>query len=480
MKMRAILLFLAFLSGIPFLGQGQSPLAFKNVTVIAMTGPVTQPGMTVVVQGNRIVALGKTGKTKVPKNATVVDGQGKFLIPGLWDMHVHTVMDRAAAPTMLQLCVINGVTGARDMHGDLEVGKQMRAEIADGKRIGPRLFISGKLIDGPKAINPTGTSVKNEAEARQAVRDLKTGGADFVKVYSRLPHDLYLDIADESKKQGMTFVGHVPYSVSAAEASDVGQKSIEHLTGILLASSTKETELRNQFIASSEQPYRFAEFLQSEYLPLDSYSQEKADALFARFVRNKTYQVPTLVVLRSMTNLMDHAPADNRMKYIPPSILKFWTGMEPFLAKQTTPADFASYKRVWEKSFQLVREMHQAGVPILAGTDTPNPNVFPGFSLHDELALFVQAGLTPMQALQTATTIPAQYFSMEREVGTVSVGKLADLVVLDANPLTDIHNTRKINAVVANGHLLTKETLEKMLNDIATANAATPTAKDAK
>lgn len=450
-------------------------LAFTHVTVIDTTGPSAMSNMTVVVTGDRIAAIGQTGKVGIPTNAQVFDANGKFLIPGLWDMHVHTVIDPTFAgnayETLLPLFVINGVTGVRDMHGDLELGKRMKAEIAAGKRIGPRMFIAGKLIDGPKPIIPGSTSVRTVAEARQAVVDLRNRGADFVKVYTRLPRDLYFAIVDESKKQGMTFVGHVPYSVSAAEASDAGQKSIEHLTGILLACSTKETDLRKRFVESSEQPYHFGEFMQSEYVPLESYSNDKATALFAHFARNKTYQVPTFAVLLAMGDGYEVNRQAMEFKYLPTSMRTFWSQMTARMPESTTPADIAGYKLVAEKSFELVRQMQRAGVPILAGTDTPNPGVYPGFSLHDELALMVKAGLTPRQALATATVNPAHYFGKEKEFGTIEVGKFADLVLLEANPLTDIQNTRKISAVLANGQFLDKEMLQKMLKDIETSNA---------
>jgi imidazolonepropionase-like amidohydrolase len=450
------------------------PLVFLNATVVDAKGAPTKPNMTVVVTGDRITALGPTVKVRVPKNAQVIDGKGKFLMPGLWDMHVHSVINPAFAgnayETMLPLFIINGITGVRDTHGDLELGKRMKAEIAEGKRVGPRMFVSGKLIDGPKPIIPGSTSVRTVAEARQAVVDLKTGGADFVKVYSRLPRDLYFAIVDECKKQGMTFAGHVPYSVSAAEASDAGQKSIEHLTGILMASSTNETVLRQKMVESSEQPPHFGEFLESEYLPLESYNQEKATGLFERFARNKTYQVPTFVLLLAIGERYEVNREAVGYKYLPPSLRTFWSGMSAGMPESTTPEDIAGYKRVAEKSFEIVGQMHHAGVPILAGTDTPNPNIYPGFSLHDELALMVKAGLTPMEALETATRNPARYFGKEKELGTVEAGKLADLLLLDADPLADIQNTRKISAVVANGRFFGKETLQKMLTDIEASN----------
>jgi imidazolonepropionase-like amidohydrolase len=293
-------------------------------------------------------------------------------------------------------------------------------------------------------------------------------GADFVKVYNKLPREAYLSIADEAKKQGLPFVGHVPESVSADEASDLGQKSIEHLTGVELACSDREDELRREAVAALAKADNQAAW---ELLgrigarAADSFSDKKARALYARFVRNGTWQVPTLTVLRSLVSLDDPKfTADPRVKYMPPSLRSYWW-------LKLSPETAAGLKRAYKRATGLVRAMHQAGVPLLAGTDTSNPYIFPGFSLHDELALLVaEGGFTPLEALQAATRDPARFLGREKDQGTVEPGKLADLVLLDADPLADIHNTTKIAAVVANGRLLPQRELDRMLADVEASN----------
>jgi imidazolonepropionase-like amidohydrolase len=441
-------------------------LAITGVTVIDATGAPARPDMTVVVTGDRIRAVGESGEVVVPKGAQVVDGKGKYLIPGLGDMHVHT-----AGPSFLPLYLANGITGVRDMHAlDPDAIFGLRKQVQEGKQPGPRVVAAGPLVDGPNPFVPGSLVAANAAEGREAVRKLKKMGADFVKVYTKLPREAYLSIADEAKKQGLPLAGHLPESVSAAEASDLGQKSIEHLTGVELACSDREDELRREAVAALAKADNQAAM---ELLgrigarAADSFSDKKARALYARFVRNGTWQVPTLTVLHSLVSLDDPKfTADPRVKYMPPSLSSYWSLMK------LSPETAAGLKRAYKRATGLVRAMHQAGVPFLAGTDTPGvPYVFPGFSLHDELALLVaEGGFTPLEALQAATRDPARFLGREKDLGTVEPGKLADLVLLDADPLTDIHNTTKIAAVVANGRLLPRRELDRMLADVEASN----------
>lgn len=453
--------------------QSQPAIAFTNVTVIDMAGSAPKTLMTVMIQGNRIVAVGETGRTIVPKNATVIDARGKFLIPGLWDMHVHT-----HNTDFLSLYVANGVTGVRDMfHPNLAKIHQWKHQIETGELVGPRIVASGKIVDGPKPIWPDSIAVGNAAEGRQAVTQLKHDGADFVKVYTGLPRDAYFAIADEAKKQGMPFAGHVPLSISAVEASDAGQKSIEHLTGVLLSCSRDEAAIRTELDKAAAESQSTASMIATlsalNVKAVQSYDTGKSAALFARFKKNGTWQCPTLTVLRVTAFLDDPGfTNDPRLKYMYPYLRAYWNPKNDFRFKGRSAKDIENSKKLYARDLEVTRAMHNAGVEFLAGTDTPNPYCFPGFGLHDELALLVEAGFTPMEALQTATINPARYLGRENELGTIEVGKLADLVLLDADPLADIHNTRTINAVVADGRLLNRDALQGILDRIEAANKA--------
>lgn len=343
----------------------------------------------------------------------------------------------------------------------------MRRQVQSGKEPGPRIVAAGPLVDGPKPFVPGSLVATDAQQGREAVRKLKKMEADLVKVYTKLRCEAYLAIVDEAKQQGLPFAGHVPESVSAAEVSDQGQKSIEHLSGVVLACSDREDELRREAVAALAKAdnQEVQELVGHIYArAANSFSDERAP-LYARFVRNGTWQVPTLTVLRAMASLDDpQFTADPRVKYMPPIFSSFWS-------QKPTPEAAASMKGWYRRSAGLVRAMHRAGVPFLAGTDTSNPFVFPGFSLHDELALLVaETGFTPLEALQGATRDPARFLGREKDLGTVQPGKLADLVFLDADPLADIHNTTKIAAVVANGRLLPRDKLDRMLAEVEAAN----------
>jgi imidazolonepropionase-like amidohydrolase len=440
------------------------PLVFTHVTVIDVTGGPVQPDRTVVISGGHIIAIGDSAKTVVPKDSQVVVASGKFLIPGLWDMHVHWYIKE-----YLPLFVANGVTGIRQMWGNAD-HYAWRTQIENGSLLGPHMVIASPIIDGPKPYWPSSIAVASEAEGRRAVVQVKQDGADFVKVYSFLPREAYFAIADEAKKQGIPFEGHVPGAVSAEEASRAGQKTFEHLIGVLPACSTLSGELLQaaqadlvEEMASKKPEFWGPHVKQLRQAMLDSYSPEKASALFALLKSNGTWQCPTLT-LWHMFAFGDN-PAflnDPRLKYIPRQVKASW---DPAMGGERSSEDFAYTKKEFQKDLEVVAAMQKSGVDILAGTDTLNPYCFPGFSLHDELGLLVQAGLTPMEALQTATLNPARFLGKEKEMGTIEVGKIADLVLLEANPLVGIGNTTKIAAVVFEGKLFQRTSLDAMLSN---------------
>ncbi|HXG92511.1 MAG TPA: amidohydrolase family protein [Blastocatellia bacterium] len=451
-------------------GQPNS-LVINNVTVIDATGKPPMPGMTVVIRDGRIATIARGLKAKMAAGTRVIDGSGKYLIPGLWDMHVHE-WDK---DYFLPLFIVNGITGVRDMFGPLALIKQWREEMKAGTLTGPHIIAAGQIVDGPKPVWPGSIAVSNAEDGVKAVNKVKQDGSDFVKVYSLLPRDGFFAIAAEAKRQGMVFAGHVPVSVTAAEASDAGQKSIEHLTGLFSGCSSKEEELMKASLERKETGLAgfVKSFVEDGAKALESYDDKKAAALFARFKKNGTWMTPTLTVLRAIAYVGDEDfRNDPRMKYVPPFLKYGMWGPTAFGLNIRTPGDNAIAKKLFQKQLEMVGAMNRAGVDILAGTDTPNPYVFPGFSLHDELALLVKAGLTPMQALQAATRNAARYLGMLDSTGTIEQGKLADLVLLDANPLADINSTRKIQAVIVGGRLIDRAALDEMLGKIeAMANA---------
>lgn len=464
--MRRILLCFAFLSLAAICIAQSAPtgvVTIANVTIIDTTGGLPQLHRTVTVRKGIIEDIRDSTLPKRKDRGVEVNGTGKYLIPGLWDMHVHMVFGDwfpRGKEVTLPLFIANGITGVRDMGGELEVLQQWRKEIDAGTLLGPRIVMSGPMLDGPKPRFPSSIAIQTAEDGQRAVADLKQRGVDFIKLQSLIPRDAVFAIADEARRQGIPFVGHVPDSVRASEASNAGQKSFEHLIGIFEGSSPLEDE----FLKGGKSEGKF----------LSTYDPKRAEALFALLAKNQTWQCPTLVWERggNLLELNDTAH-DPLAKYVP----AYWKDVtwKRFAKEimQDNTDDFSTRKRFVDKELEVVKAMHKASIPFLAGTDTPpGVYVFPGFSLHQELQRFVAAGFTPLEALQTATLNPAKFLGMQDRLGSIEKGKLADLVLLDANPLEEIRNTQRIAGVVVNGRYLSRAELDKMLVGVEKAAAA--------
>jgi len=442
-------------------------LVFTNVNVVNTRNGGIEPGVTVVISKDRIVGVGKVGFVPEGRGIQIINANGKYLIPGLWDMHVHSAFVSPAwdEKVIYPLYIANGVTGVRDMGGDPDVLERRRKRIESGELLGPHMVLGGPFLAGGKSDQQT-IAVNTPEEARRAVDTVKSRGLDFVKILSNIPRDSYFAIADESAKQKVPFVGHVPYSVSAREAVTAGQRSIEHLTGILLACSSREEELRSQGLAALAK-HDYAAYGKLGTQVMATYDPAKAQALFFQIAHNNTWQVPTLVWTQTGSRIDDpNLETDPRLKYVPASVRTQWNPVK--LREQTSPEELAGLKAEAARDVELVKAMHAVGVLFMAGTDGPDPFVFPGFSLHDELEWLVKSGFTPLQALQAATSDPVRFLAMQDKYGIAEAGHVADLVLLDANPLQDIGNTRRIFAVVVGGKYYSRDSLDKMLQQVET------------
>lgn len=444
-------------------------LVLTGVTVVDVRQGRLLHDHAVVVEGNRIVAVGASGATSVPAGARVVDARGKYLIPGLWDMHVHSAV---AATRELPLYLALGVTGVRNMHAtpdtSLALVRGIKRQLAAGALLGPRFLANGSIVDGPQPAQPGSVAVGTAEAARRAVDSLVAGGADFIKVYIRLPREAYFAVAAQAKQRGVPFVGHVPVAVRTEEAADAGQRSIEHTHELEWSCSTRGDSIRTAFLGDPA-PTR-ATYRRARAALVATWSGAQCASAIAALRRNATWFVPTLVVewapLAADSVLGDPAT----LAVVPGAMLEAWRSGDAALPPDARRVSEARLR----SGFEVVRLLHQAGVPLLAGTDVGNPFVVPGFSLHTELEMLVRAGLSPLAALQAATVNPARFLAATDSLGTVEPGKLADLVLLDADPLADIRNTARIRAVITNGRYLDRAALDAMLADAG--RAARPSA----
>ena len=423
---------------------------------------------TVLINGNRITYVGPAADAKIPGSARVIDGRGKFLIPGLWDMHVHAfvyVFSDFAGPLM----IANGVTGARDMGYYIDTTLRWKADIAAGREIGPRL-VDGVRVDGHVNEARFVAHVVTDEDGVRAVDTLsrkKDGSprADFIMTYSWVPRAAYFAIAREAKKLKVPFAGRVPYSVSVVEASDAGQLSIEHEDDLMRGCSSRDSLLRTRFGDSTSVNAADQVEINREQARIlrTSYDSARCRSVIATLARNHTWITPTLVAYQPYAHAFDSAVTHPEWtKYVPGLVQGGWMRRAAGIA----PADSMVVRSYF--SFDRTRDLKDAGVKLLAGTDMPQAFVYPGFSLHEELELLVRSGLTPLEALRAATYNPADFLGALDSLGTIAKGKLADLVLLDADPLTDIRNTRRISVVIANGRVFDAATRAQVLKHVET------------
>jgi imidazolonepropionase-like amidohydrolase len=448
--------------------RSQDTIAIINVSLIDMKADKIEENITVLISGNRIVGVGK--KIKLPKTITIINGSGKYLMPGLWDMHAHMIW-RERLFVFLPLYIANGITGIRDMGTglkDFKAFKEWQYSLTSDS-LTTRIIAPGPVLDGPKPTNPaTAIAVGNEEQARKAVQQLKQNGSDFIKIYNLLPREAYFAILDESKKQGLDVAGHLPFSIKMEEAIKAGQKSIEHLNKCILSCSddrdTLEEALRlATFETNGPVSWQAREVYDEKALIRKN--QQKAEKLYELMKTYHLYQCPTLLLRKFFSDSV----AVNRFmvhpyfNYYSASFRKDLENRYRNFFAIRKEDDLQRAQLLYGESLRQVKAMHDAGVLLLAGTDVPGFGSFPGLSLHNELSLFVEAGLSPYEALKTATVNPAAYFNFSNDLGTVEKGKYADLLLLDDNPLKDIHNTQKIFAVVVNGKYLDRKHLDALL-----------------
>ena len=392
----------------------RSKIAITHITVIDVEAATVRPEMTVLLEGNRITAIQPAeNKESLPtKDIRMIDGRGMFLLPGLWDMHVHT----DGEDRVLHLLLANGITGIRDMGGELAKLADARRRIDSGQLMAPRLIFAGPMLKGPSfAGDEWAWIIHSPEEGRQAVERLAGLHVDFIKVHDGLTREDFLAIAAASKEKGIPFAGHVPASIAPAEASDLGQRSIEHF----------------------------------EFVP------KVCHVLFESLAATRPRDVPSGCDPQSLDSLLHHFASNGT--WLDPTVQSF----RYFAPKQ--------WNSIFSEFRELVPTIRRNHVLILAGTDSSSfledRGDPPGISLHNELAFFVDAGFTQAETLRAATLNPAIFLGLSESLGSIGVGKSANLVLLEGNPLRDISNTRRIAAVISEGRYLDRQMLDRMVRE---------------
>ena len=432
--------------------QAGGVLAIQGVTVIAMTDTPPMLNANVIVRGDRIDAIGPAASTAIPAGATVVDGAGKFLVPGFIEMHAHTSKTRASA---LGLFVANGVTTLRDMGGDHAELLGWRREIRAGQRLGPRMVIAGPYLESQSNIERMRKDPPSERvepferlrigiatpdEARRVVGELAGRELDFLKIRTVQDQATYVALNQAANEHRLKLVGHVS-GMTPDTVLESGQDGIDHFF----------------------------------YPPLEGKTPQERLAVWERFARRGIPIVPTLIVMQAGMAPIDRLRAivddedgrvEPRRKYLSKFMVLDWREQ----LAETTAERQAAFRKVWDAILRDVREMHQAGMEVLAGSDVGVLNIYPGSSLHDEMAVFVRSlGMKPAESLDRATRRSARFLGLADSIGTIERGKIADLVLLDASPLADISNTRRIASVILGGRLFDRDALQKIHADVERA-----------
>lgn len=460
---------------------GAPTVAIRAVTVVDVMNGSLRAKQTVLVVGNRITAVGPADQVRIPDDADVVDATGGFVIPGLWDMHVHSVanvaVDRslesvAAQDWHFSLFLAHGVTGVRNMNdgtGDatLKLSKSVRRRLAEGDLRGPPRFLTaGPSVDGDPPLGSNPVVVRTAAEARAAVQRLVSNGADLVKVYENLSREAYFAIISEARRRGVPVDGHVPFLVTPEEAADAGQRTAEHPDALAAGCSTAADAERKRFASvladydSLPDGEKFLAMFRHVRVLYDSRDPAACASAIEAYRRNGVAVTVDLVAYHHVVHAEQVLSDPARMRLVPQEVRRNW---EKLLDSETTREFQSILRPIVPLELENVRLLNEAGVLMLAATDVGVPLQVPGISLHVELGRLVEAGLSPLMALQTATLNPARVLNMADSLGSIEPGKLADLVLLDANPLEDISNTQKIRAVVADGRLYRRAVLDQLL-----------------
>jgi imidazolonepropionase-like amidohydrolase len=436
-------------------GQNRQVVAFVNVNVIPMDRERIVEGQTVIVRDGRIAEIGPAAKTKVPDGALRVEARGKYLMPGIAEMHGHMPhpnQGEQIAKSFLTLFVANGVTTVRTMYGFHDNSIPIRDKVARGEILGPRLYVAGPAMSGQ--------SVQSPEQGEQLVRQYKKDGYDLLKIHEGLSQATYDRIVATAKEVGIPFGGHIPNAVGVESAIKARQNSIEHLDGYVEALESDDSPIKNADPQTRGQ--KLHEYLDEKKIPKLVQATREAGV----------WNVPTMALWQTFmgTETVESLKARPELKYIPPQMVAQWSQARANqIANNDAPQVGMKLLGLRDK---ILKALANSGAMIMAGSDAPQLFSVPGYSLHREMQAMIKAGLTPYQVLESATRNPAIYLNRAAEFGTIEVGKRADLILVDENPLKDIANLGRRSGVMLGGRWIAEGEIRKMLDDIAATYTA--------
>lgn len=420
--------------------------AITGITIVDVEKGITIPGQTVIILGDQIDQIGDQGRVKIPQGATVIDGQGLYLMPGLVDAHVHYY----DAPIFGRVLIANGVLLVRDMGMPNEYILPLRDQLNRGETLGPEMVAAGSMLDGSPAIIPTvSMSITTPEQGRAAVQAQVDAGADMIKVYSNLDKEVFLAIVDEATKSRIKVIGHVPDTVYIEEAALAGLDSIEHLFGfqkVIAKLLGEPVNLEHGWMGSG-----------AEYLfRLGEVDPQALQDFYQRLQASGVTVDPTVVTFKNLPNIdtleiqsMAHG------EYISHDLFSIWKSQ---WAGHTEIPDV-----IWQNWAQMVKQMNETGIPLMVGTDLMCPGLVPGHSVHEEMVIWQEAGIPPADILRSATAVPVQFMGLQDRLGSISEGKIASMVLVRANPLEDISNAQQVESVFLRGQYFSREALDQLL-----------------
>ena len=422
--------------------------AITDVTIVDVENGIAVPGQTVIVIGDQIDKIGAQEKLGIPEGAEIIPGHGLYLMPGLVDAHVHYF----DAPVFGRLMIANGVLLVRDMGMPNKYILKLRDELNRGETLGPEMIATGVILDGyPPLIPSISLGIQTPEEGRAAVIKQAEAGVDMIKVYSRLDKDVFLAIVEEAQKYGLKVAAHLPESVYIEDAAAAGLGSSEHFNGFEKVIAKLLGEPVNLYYAGQGS--------QADYFQrLGEVNPEELQDVYQRIRASGMTICPTVVTFKTLTNIKAFQTGSfPRSEYISQSVLDLWKSQ---WAQQSNLPDF-----IWRNWAQMVSELNQAGVPLMVGTDLMLHGIFPGYSVHEEMAIWQEAGIPPVDVLRSTTIVPSQFMGLGDRLGSVSEGKTASMVLVRANPLEDIRNAQQIEGVFLRGTYFSRKDIDRLLDE---------------